>query len=297
MPKSSDKKLPPTFSNVSEIIHSFVDEAGDPTLFGRKRESASIVGEEGCSKFFMMGKLEVADPEAFSQKFKELHTELLSDPYFAGVESFKEERRKTYLGFHAKNDLPEVRYLVFKFLKECQGDLRFHAVIADKTVIARREMARREEDPKARYDDNSLYDGLIRELYGKFHRIADEYEVCIARRGQKDRNESLLGALEKAEEDFASKFGFGRESKWALKISDPHQTNCLQAVDYFLWALQRFYERQEPRFLEMMWPQMGEVHDLHHGPSGGTFFSGEKMPTTETVFPRRHEPKIKKPRI
>lgn len=45
-------------------IHSYVDEAGDPTLFGSKRGSGVIVG---CSKFFIMGKQKVADSESLSQ--------------------------------------------------------------------------------------------------------------------------------------------------------------------------------------------------------------------------------------
>jgi hypothetical protein len=152
---------------MSDQIHSYVDEAGDPTLFGSKRGSGVIVGNDGCSKFFIMGKLEVADPERLSQKLTDLRHELLADPYFAGVESFKPERPKTAHGFHANNDLPEVRYQVFKLLREMGADLRFHAVVADKTVIAAREIKRREDDPKARYQENSVYDGLIRELYGK----------------------------------------------------------------------------------------------------------------------------------
>ena len=32
-------------------IHSYVDEAGDPTLFGSKRGSGVIVGNDGCSRF------------------------------------------------------------------------------------------------------------------------------------------------------------------------------------------------------------------------------------------------------
>jgi hypothetical protein len=266
-------------------------------LFGRKRESGVIVGNEGCSKFFIMGKLEVSDPEALSAKLTELRRDLLSDPYFAGVASFNPERPKTAHGFHANNDLPEVRYQVFKLLRGMGSDLRFHAVVADKTVIAARELKRREHDPKARYQENSVYDGLIRELYGKFHRLADEFHICIARRGKSDRNKALRVAIEHAENDFEAKFGFGRNADWHIEVSDPNSTVCLQGVDYFLWAVQRFYERQEPRFIDMMWPQMGEIHDLDHGGEGGTFFKGDIGPTLETAFPRKHEGKKKKPRI
>ena len=72
-------------------IHSYVDEAGDPTLFGRKRGSGVIVGNDGCSKFFIMGKLEVFDPSSLENKLYKLHNILMADPYFAGVESFKPE--------------------------------------------------------------------------------------------------------------------------------------------------------------------------------------------------------------
>lgn len=281
---------------MSNSIHSFVDEAGDPILFGRKRGSGVIVGNDGCSNFFIMGKLEVEDPELLSSKLTTLRLELITDPYFAGVESFKPERRRTAHGFHANNDLPEVRYLVYKLLRELGSTLRFHAVVADKTVLAEKEIKRREADPKARYRENSLYDGLIRELYGKFHRLADAYHIWIARRGKSDRNKALKEAIEHAERDFERNFGFGRNAEWHIKVTDPYQTVCLQAVDYYLWAVQRFYERREARFLDMMWPQIGEIHDPDHGKPGGTYFKGGERPTLESAFPRRHEDK-KKPRI
>ena len=44
-----------------DILHYFVDEAGDPVLFNRKKKIT--VGQEGCSCFFMMGMLDVAEPK------------------------------------------------------------------------------------------------------------------------------------------------------------------------------------------------------------------------------------------
>ena len=40
-------------------LHFFVDEAGDPTLFDAK--GRILVGQEGCSKTFIPGKLDVED--------------------------------------------------------------------------------------------------------------------------------------------------------------------------------------------------------------------------------------------
>lgn len=90
-----------------EKQYLFVDEAGDPTIFNARGEI--IIGGEGCSRYFMLGKLEVDDPPALAARLNQLRKELLAHPYFAGVESFRPERKKTALLFHAKDDLPEVR--------------------------------------------------------------------------------------------------------------------------------------------------------------------------------------------
>jgi hypothetical protein len=45
-------------------------------------------------------------------------------------------------------------------------------------------------------------------------------------------------------------------------IASTPQKAGLQAVDYFLWALQRHYERDESRYLELVWNQVVEIEDL-----------------------------------
>lgn len=272
----------------------FVDEAGDSTLF--HSSGKSIVDTEGCSRFFIIGKLEVDDPPALSQSLTELRQELLADPYFAGVESFRPERKKTALLFHAKDDLPEARYRVFNLLRAAGSALRFHAVVCDKQALLKSEMERRAQDPRYRYQPDTIYDGLIRSLFSKFHRLADRYEVCVAKRGAKDRNQAIRAAIEHAERDFEQKFGFSRgdDDAWDITISNPKETVCLQAVDYFLWAVQRFYEARrhpttgeeirEDRFLKMLWPQIGEIHDLDFGHAYGKYFTAQRPLTIEERF-------------
>ena len=110
----------------------------------------------------------------------------------------------------AKDDLPEVRVKVFDLLRSFGSDLRFRAVVCDKEVIRIREVKKRKVSPGYRYDPDALYDELARSLLGKFSRMADGYHLMIAKRGNRDRNAALLGALEQAESDFAESFGFSR---------------------------------------------------------------------------------------
>lgn len=283
-------------------LNIFVDEAGDPTLFANRRRA--IVGTEGCSRYFILGKLEVDDPMSLGQRLTALRAELMANPYFNGVPSFDPVRGKTAVAFHAKDDLPEVRFEVFKLLAGEGDTLRFYAVVCDKARVLADVLRRNETESDYRYQHNELYDGLMRSLFGKFHRLADAYDVCVARRGQSDRNEAIRTAIDHAERDFISRFGFGRGSHddWKIRVSTPKSDACLQAVDYFLWAVQRFYEprtdgqtgasKQDERFLQLIWPQVGEIHDLHFGASHGTFFNRQKPLSLEERF---GEQKRKKP--
>jgi hypothetical protein len=285
-----------------DMLNIFVDEAGDPTLFANRRRA--IVGTPGCSRFFILGKLEVDDPIGLGNRLAALRVRLNANPYFAGVPSFDPARGKTALAFHAKDDLPEVRYEVFNLLVAEGKALRFHAVVCDKEAVLRDVQRRNATDPEYWYHHNELYDGLMRSLFGKFHRLADAYDVCVARRGQSDRNEAIRAALDHAERDFMAKYGFGRGRRddWRVRVSTPKNDPCLQAVDYFLWAVQRFYEprvdketgasNREERFLKVIWSQVGEIHDLHFGPPRGTFFNAQQPLTLDIRF---GEQKRKKP--
>lgn len=64
------------------------------------------------------------------------------------------------------------------------------------------------------------------------------------------------------EQHFERDFGFARNASMAVASAYPWDVPGLQACDYLLWALQRFYERGEERFLKALWPQFIEVIDL-----------------------------------
>ncbi|MDI6769774.1 MAG: hypothetical protein QMD04_08870 [Anaerolineales bacterium] len=50
--------------SIPEIRHYFVDEAGDGNLFNRKGRLR--FGEEGCSRYFILGVLDVPAPDRIS---------------------------------------------------------------------------------------------------------------------------------------------------------------------------------------------------------------------------------------
>ena len=72
----------------------------------------------------------------------------------------------------------------------------------------------------------------------------------------------MQNALESAQQRFAQQSGIRSNATFSVRPKTPRESGGLQAVDYFLWALQRFYERKEDRYLEYVWPSIRLIHDL-----------------------------------
>ena len=245
-------------SNPPSVRHYFVDESGDGTLFSRR--GRIIVGTEGCSEYFVLGLLDIARPDSLAVEMQDLRANLLADSYFAKVPSMQPEAKKTALAFHAKDDLPEVRREVFHLL--LRHDLRFLAVVRDKNKLLGYVRQRNEREPGYRYHPNELYDYLVRRLFKNLLHKDDAYRICFARRGKSDRTEALRQALERARQRFSAQWGISSEAPIHVLPAAPADSPGLQAADYFLWALQRLYERGEDRYVDLLWPAFRLVHDL-----------------------------------
>ena len=268
------------------VRHYFVDEAGDSTLFNRRGKV--IVGTPGCSRFFILGLLEVPDPIRMKADLEKLRSTLLADVYFKDVPSMQREARKTAVAFHAKDDLPEVRREVFALLKNSPG-LRFFAVVTDKMRVLEYVRQRNMRDSSYRYHPNEVYDYLVRRLFRDRLHKADVYNVYFAKRGKADRTESLVKAVERARERFYEKWGIVSNAAVRISVGTPEQYAGLQAVDYFLWALQRLYERGEDRYLVYLWDAVKLIHDIDdtRRHKYGEYYNKNNPLTAESVKERK----------
>ncbi|GAB5513200.1 DUF3800 domain-containing protein [Rhodopirellula baltica] len=241
------------------VLRYFIDEAGDTTLFGR-RSKKIVVGNGSASKYFMLGKLRVDDAPALRAALLNLRSELLSDPSLRRVESMKPERGKTSVMFHAKNDCPEVRREVFRLL--FKHDIHFYAVIRNKHDLANFVLQTNKSDPDYKFSEREVYATLTRELFSRFRQPCDHQHVIFASRDSWTRNEALRESLKEADARFQQKFGFANRHTTECEAMGSREDPCLQACDYLMWALQRYYERDESRYIEMMWDKVGEIVDL-----------------------------------
>lgn len=189
-------------------------------------------------------------------------------------------QRKTALLFHAKDDVPEVRREVYSLLM--RHDVRFSAVVQDKQEVLEYVRRRNREDDNYKYHPNEAYDYQVACLLGdKLHK-QDAYHIYFARRGNSDRTEALRDALEAKRQWYYQQFNVSNDAA-VLNISAHHPWDVagLQAVDYFLWALQRFYEKKEIRYLEFIWTKCMVINDRHikGKNNSGTYFTQKKPPS------------------
>lgn len=237
------------------VCHYFVDEAGDGILFNAKGKV--IIGQEGCSRYFMLGILKVDDPPALSSSLETLRGRLLKDPYFRKVPSMQPGNKKTAVAFHAKDDVAEVRREVFAEIVKHDG-LRFYAVIRDKLSVLTEVRTYKHK----RYHPNLLYDQLVKRLFKDRLHKEDEYTITFATRGKSDRTLALKSALETARKRFEKKWKIHSDATIQICAVPAASNPCVQAADYFLWAVQRCFERREDRYLDYIWSQCRLIWDV-----------------------------------
>jgi hypothetical protein len=262
-------------------MHHFIDEAGDLSLFNRRKQV--VLGTEGVSNYFMVGAAFVPDPAALDLELASLRQSILRDPLLNRVPSLDPARRKTAVAFHAKDDVPEVRYKVFTLL--VAFDVQVLAVVRTKRALV--EQARMLFRRGIRLSENELYDDLVSRLLRNRLHLAESNSIVVARRGTRDRKDALTTAITRAQENFAARWGARNFGPCDVVTAYPHESGGLQAMDYFLWALQRLYERREDRYFAPLAKHYRIIMDLDdtRRKAYGEWYSDSNPLTLEKLKP------------
>jgi hypothetical protein len=261
------------------IAHFFVDEAGDLTLFARRSRPAA--GTEGVSKCFMVGVAQVFDPSGLQGELEALRKELLKDEYLKHVYSMRPDAEKTADFFHAKDDCPEVRREVYKLLSRHEIKVQI-AIRRKSALIAEATSAGKFWNP------NSVYDNLVKSLFKRCLHKAELNIITFARRGKSARERALNEAIEKAKANFQRDTGIESHQPTQIIPAVPSESHGLQAVDYYLWAIQRLYERGEDRYFAFLAPQFRlimDFDDTRNGKTYGRWYSDNDPLTKEKIMP------------
>lgn len=268
--------------------HRFLDEAGDTSFYGKGKKS--IIGSNGVSSSFIIGMVKFKQPLTEIRKAViELQNKVANDPFF-DVVSIRKKKATVGYYFHATDDLPEVRKLVFDFIKTV--DCSFEAVVARKTV--------ERYETKHKGKEQYFYADLLSHLLKNKLKKEDVLVLHVAERGKSTKNHNLELALEKAKERLAttinSKNILNTEDWWNLdfisrkdvaanvvfNVTQPLQEPLLNIADYFCWAVQNVFEKGEVRFYNFLKEKISLVVDIYDSEKyvGWKNYYGPKNPLT-----------------
>jgi len=160
-------------------VHFFVDESGDPNFYGKGGDI--IVGKPGCSRVLLLGFVRVEEPKPIRKRLAQLKDEVANDPYLKDIPSIK----KTLRAFHAKDDCPEVRMLVYKAL--AQTDFAAQVIVARKTEPMFRSRYKGSKD--------RFYEDLVTRLFENQVHKAEINNMVFSKRGNKIRQHTMHAAI------------------------------------------------------------------------------------------------------
>lgn len=248
-----------------KTVYFFVDESGDPNFYAKGGEI--IVGQPGCSRILLLGFVRVEKPEPIRIQLAELRHQITCEPYLKDVPSM----RKTLAAFHAKDDCPEVRMMVYKTLAEQD--------FAAQVIVARKI----ERMFRARYKGNKdkFYEDLVTRLFQNETHKAELNNIIFSKRGNKTQQHTMRAAVQAGADRFRQKWGTTVSTQLDITTLRPRQDFMLQVVDYTNWAVQRAFERQEMRyfnFLRDKFELICDVFDKAKYKGGGNFYDRSKSP-------------------
>jgi hypothetical protein len=226
----------------------FVDESGDPTFYDRKGNL--IVGHPGCSPILILGYIKLGDPQPIRKAILDLQENLVHDAYFR---DFPSVQSSTAVAFHAKNDLPEIRYQFFKLISTL--DFKTHFIVARKIErVFRNNFHARE---------NEFYDHLVEIIFeGQLHRHENNL-IYFAKRGSRNRQAPLETAIRISEQRFAQKWGTRVATQYSVQAQTPLGEPCLSIIDYMNWAVFQAFTRQEMRYYSTVEEKVSLLIDLY----------------------------------
>lgn len=225
----------------------FVDETGDPVFYDRR--GRLIVGEEGCSPILGLGFIETDDPATIRRALASLHAQVAADRYLQEIPSIA----KTNRAFHAKDDVPEVRYLVYRRLAEL--DFKAQLVMARKNERVFRTTFHS--------DEGEFYDELVSRLFENVLHRHRRNHIYFSRRGSRTRQSKLEQAIRLGVAKFEARWNTKVETEIRVESQTAIGEPCLQLVDYMNWSVYRAFVKREMRYYHYVEEKVSLLVDLY----------------------------------
>lgn len=235
--------------------HRFLDESGDMTFFDKNGKNS--VGADGVSTVFMIGMVHIkSDLEKVRNDITRLTQQVVEDPYFAGIPSIQKRVGKGGFFFHAKDDIPEVRKIMYDYLR---NELMFSLEVIVARKIESTFTWQHQKNEALFYSD--VLGHLLKSKLGQSGKLV----LNIAERDKTTSNANLQTALDGAEERYRNNPRNTRplQKNVVFNVQKPTGEPLLAVVDYALWAVQRVFTRGEMRYYDVLRDKIPPIIDIY----------------------------------
>jgi hypothetical protein len=227
---------------LKHTYHRFLDEAGDTTFFGKNK--TPILGTHGVSNYFILGMLTLHEPlEIVREKILALQQAIIVDPYFDQIPSIRKKENLSGYFLHAKDDIPEVRKMAFEMIKSI--DATFDVVIEKKDYQI--------YEKKHNGNQSEFYADMLSRLIHNMIDNQPKIVLNIAHRSRCTTHNNLEKGLQKAIIIARNKnIVFNANANVVFNVQQPTGEPIINMADYYLWAIQRWVERKEDRYVNFL---------------------------------------------
>jgi hypothetical protein len=250
--------------------HRFLDEAGDTTFYGKGK--TQVIGSEGVSRCFILGMLKINEPlSEIRQRVLDLQNSIVNDPYFSGIPSITKKQAKMGYFLHAKDDIPEVRKMVFDLILSI--DCSFEAVVARKIYSI--------YENKHKGKESVFYADILSHILKNKLNKYDKLVLNVAKKSKCTTSINLDQGWELAV-NRSKKHHPEKEHgcKVVFNVQDPSTEALINLADYFCWSIQRVFERGETRYYDYICDKIASVVDI---------YDNEKFPGSGNYYNRRNK--------
>lgn len=248
----------------------FVDESGDATFYDKKGNL--IVGKAGCSPHFILGFIETQDPHALRMTLSELRRNIANEPSFSKIHSLD----RSLQAFHAKDDHPTIRDLVFSKLPGMDFRAEF--------IVIRKIGLEGEFRKRFRGDGNHMFDQVTSMLFENVLHRYQSNTIFFSARGNRLRHTPLHNAIRYAINEFEQKAGVETGCEFLVQAQRPGGEPCLSVIDYMTWAVQRAFLHKDFRYYDIVQDKISNILDRYH-PEGLKRFTRRNPLTPNDLIP------------
>ena len=204
---------------------------------------------------FSIGMVKISDDLTIVRDaVKNLQHQIESDEYLNQIPSVRKKINNGGFFFHATDDPPEVREVLFKYIKTLNCSLEIVVGRKITSIYINKHHSREAE----------FYSDILSHLIKNKLRLGNKLVLNIAARGNTTNNKNLQIALNKAITSATKKWATGTLSSIIIfNVQNQRTEPILNIADYLCWAVQRVFERGEMRYYEFINEKISLVLDLY----------------------------------